>query len=220
MTPVKKGLSLSSENKSFTHRRGRAAVMFAVIPLACITHIVRGLFFGGQEQWPVVEIVLISAAVIALLRMLVATRPLRFGLLALNIFGWLVVIGFLWWTQSYSSYPKMSVNISEGENVGGVFSASHTIPAPADSAVLLDTITRPSENVPAPIKIELALPEEEEVFLDASGKSFQLTPAPVTRQEEITTTAPPKSGDAISLKPEPFFEQSDATLVVFFRGWW
>ncbi len=193
--------------------------MFAVIPLACIAHIIWGLFFGGRQQWPVVEMVLITAAVISLLRMLVV-KPFRYGLLTLNIFAWLLAGGFLWWTQVYSSYPKMNAKISVGENIAGRFSSFETTAVSGLRAAPVNDGDRPSEMAPAPIKIELALPEEEEIFLDASGKSFHLTPAPVTAQEKITSTVPARSGGAIALRQAPFLDQSAATLVVFFRGWW
>ncbi|MFP6872868.1 MAG: hypothetical protein VCA55_05095 [Verrucomicrobiales bacterium] len=194
--------------------------MFAAIPLACIAHIACAVFFGGQQQWPVVELVVIAAAVIALLRMLVAARPFRWRLLVLNICGWLLAAGFLWWTQVYSSYPKMSAKISVGENVAGLLTPVDMIQREVTPAVPADDAAGTPDTEPGPIRIKLAPLEEEETFLDASGKSFQLTPAPVTRRGKITATAPVKSARAKKLEPPAFLDKSDATLVVFFRGWW
>ena len=193
-------------------------MVFLLIPLSCIAHVVCGFLFGNQQQWPAAELLVISAALIALLRMFFAARPLRGWLFTLNAAGWLIAAGFLWWTQIYSSYPQMTTRVKTGVKISGFLdqggSDQSTNDSQPDSAA----------GVPAPAKdaqkIQLPALQEEEIFLDASGKSFQLLPVPVTAKQSKSVAVSPKINASSNYNPTPVSQQSSATLLVFFRGWW
>ena len=89
----------------------RALTAFMLIPIAMLLHAFAAWKLGWFEQWPLWALVMIAAAVIVLLRMLIRLRPLRKGLLALNIAAWVLAGFFLWWTQVYSAYGEMQPTV-------------------------------------------------------------------------------------------------------------
>jgi hypothetical protein len=193
-------------------------VVFLLIPLSCIAHVGCGFLFGNQQQWPAAELLVISAALIALLRMFFAARPLRGWLFILNAAGWLIALGFLWWTQIYSSYPKMAARVKTGETVSGFLNKVRPDQSTNDSQ------SDSGNGLPAAVNdeviIDLAALQEEEIFLDASGKSFQLLPTPITAKQSESVVISPKTNASSNYKPTPVLQQSSASLLVFFRGWW
>lgn len=211
---------MSLQQEKFRHYRTRSTVVFLLIPLSCIAHVVCGFFFGNHQQWPVAELVVISASLIALLRMFISARPLRCRLFILNSAGWLIAAGFVWWTQVYSSYPVMTVTVKPGERIvsfpkrGEPDNVNKPDPGPAALAPVAPVAAKD------PVKIKLSDVQEEEIFLDASGKPFQLSrpPAPVKKKESIST--PPAAKPIKAQQRVSFSNQSSATLLVFYRGWW
>ena len=212
---------MSLQQEKFRHYRTRSTVVFLLIPISCIAHIVCGFFFGNHQQWPVAELVVIAASLIALLRMFISARPLRGRLFILNSAGWLIAAGFVWWTQVYSSYPVMTVTVNPGESIvsfskrGEPDRVDKPDPGPVAPAI-------PAAPVAAkdPVQIKLSDVPEEEIFLDANGKPFQLSrpPAPVKKKE--TTSNPPAANPIKEPQRVSFSNQSSATLLVFYRGWW
>jgi len=185
-------------------------VVFLLIPLSCIAHVGFGLFLGNHRQWPAAELFVMAASMIVLFRMLIAARPLRAWLLSLNIAGLLIVAGFVWWTQVYSSYPKMKTTLDAGDQI-------ILIQALDQPTLLTNEKPRHQE---APPKVQLRAVEEEEIFLDASGQSFQLSRAsPLAKEKEIAAKTPPVN-KVDNENGIAFSNSSTATLLVFFRGWW
>ncbi len=186
-------------------------VVFLLIPLSCIAHVAFGLFFGNHRQWPTAELFVILAATIVLFRMLLAGRPLRAWLLSLNIGALLIATGFVWWTQFYSSYPKMNPVLDMGDEIIGFASLADSAHLANEGA--LDFVAPSPGTEEGDLKITLGATDEEEVFLDASGESFQLGRSPPTLER-----SPAKR--TVKENPSPIHNTSTATLLVFFRGWW
>ncbi len=159
-----------------------------------------------------------AACVIVLFRMLIASRPLRAWLFTLNVLGVFIATGFVWWTQSYSSYPKMKPILNSGDQIM-VFQA-HDQPGSLGYQNSREKEKQSLAVDEEPPKIKLRAVEEEEIFLDASGQSFLLRrPSPPAKEKEATLKTPPEN----LLENEntsAFINTSTATLLVFFRGWW
>lgn len=195
----------------------KAFFIFLFIPLAFAAHILFGMIHGSSQQWPVVELICICAALVVLFRMWRKARGSRRWIVIMNFFGWFFASAFLWWTQIYSSYPPVSPKLKVGEYLSGFpHVAQHQVIKPAAEHDIKKTKN------PLPEKFRRNANEDEEVFLDASGNSFELIPSS-TAPEHIpaTKTASPISipvaDQASQLSPK---SSSKATLYVFLRGWW
>ena len=199
--------------------RSRSVMVFLLIPLSCIVHVAYGWMFGGQHQWPVIELIVICASLIVLMRMFRSAETSRAWLLFLNVAGWLIGMGFLWWTQIYSSYPQPTFKLSIGTQIVGLVAPGNR-DEPAQVADPDKVREGSSKKIKLP-ELQLAAPQDEEIFLDASGKSFQLTPSPAPPNKIQPSADPPiKSALVRNAKFAPFLSTSSATLLVFLRGWW
>ena len=199
--------------------RSRSVMVFLLIPLSCIAHVAYGWMFGGQKQWPVIELIVICASLIVLMRIFRSAETSRAWLFSLNAAGWLIGAGFLWWTQIYSSYSQPTPKLSIGAQVVGLSSPGNR-DEPSQVAEPVEERQGSSKKKVPPV-FQLAVPQDEEIFLDASGKPFQLSPSP-TPPKKIPPVADPaaKSVAVHTAKSAPFLSTSPATLLVFLRGWW
>ena len=199
--------------------RSRSVMVFLLIPLSCIAHVAHGWMFGSQQQWPVIELIVICASLIVLMRIFRSAEKPRPWLLSLNLAGWLIGVGFLWWTQIYSSYPQQTFKLSIGAQIVGL-----TPPVKRDKPAQVadpDKVRKGFSKKSKLQELQLVAPQDEETFLDASGKSFQLSPSPVpTKKIQPAPDSPIKSALLRNTKPAPFLSTSSATLLVFLRGWW
>ena len=92
----------------------RALVAFSLIPIALLAHMLVARYLGWYEKVPIVELVVMAASVIVLARMWIRSRPVKKGLVVLNVTAWILVGFFVWWTQIYSSYAKMDPAVAVG----------------------------------------------------------------------------------------------------------
>ncbi len=95
----------------------RALVAFSLILIAMLAHAGLAQYFGWGKQWPIPELVVMAAAVIVLMRQWMRSRPVKKGLIVLNVTAWALVGFFLWWTQVYSGYAKMEDPTTTGADV-------------------------------------------------------------------------------------------------------
>lgn len=92
----------------------RALVAFSLIPIAMLAHAELGRRVGWYHKVPIVELVVMAASVIVLARMWMRTRPVKKGLIVLNVTAWILSGFFVWWTQIYSSFAKMDPAVAVG----------------------------------------------------------------------------------------------------------
>ena len=72
-----------------------------------------------------------------------------------------------------------------------------------------------------PPELQLSVPEDEEIFLDASGKPFQLAPSPPPPSPVApAAVSSAKKEPESSAKTAFSLSTSSSTLLVFLRGWW
>jgi hypothetical protein len=82
----------------------KAPLLFSLIPAVIGLHVLLATKFGVYDRhtiFPAVVILPVLGALAALLRSSPST-----SLWILNITGWCLALGFLWWTQSYSTYDR------------------------------------------------------------------------------------------------------------------
>ena len=97
----------------------KALLAFLLIPAGMLLHSVLASKFGYYEKWPVVPLGMIVIALIVLLSILLRSRPLKKGVLALNITAWVFTAFFLWWIHVYSGYPEHESVAEVGADISG-----------------------------------------------------------------------------------------------------
>jgi len=189
--------------------RVKSFVIFGVIPFAFIAHIAIGFLAGTQKQWPLIEIIAISAALFVLFRMWIRSRSILGWLGLMNFSAWFLTGVFLWWTQIYSSYPAANSNLRIGDFLSN---------GPNDfDQIVIDQKLAPSngETEKPRSGFSRTLPSNEKDLtidefspnngLKVNSKydvpSSQLSLSEIDRESALTSSY-------------------QATLFVFLRGWW
>ena len=205
------------KERSKTGQGIKASLIFLFIPIAFAAHILFGMIYGGSQQWPVIELIFICAALIVLFRMWRSASVSRGWILIMNFSGWFFAAAFLWWTQIYSSYPSANPGLKIGEYLSAF---SNVAPHQEDKPAVVPKIKQTTN--PLPEKFRRNSAEDEEVFLDASGNSFELVPSGPSSAPEIIPAIKPAAPNPIPDQPHQINPQgvSTATLYVFLRGWW
>ena len=93
----------------------KSMIIFCGIPFAFIAHIAIGFLLGTQNQWPLTEIVIMSASLVLLLRSWLKSSSRIGWIFFLNVCAWLLTAVFLWWTQIYSAFPNTKPNLAIGD---------------------------------------------------------------------------------------------------------
>lgn len=93
----------------------KSMIIFSAIPFAFIAHIAIGFLLGSQNQWPLTEIVIISASLVLLFRSWLKSSSRIGWMFFLNVCAWLLAAVFLWWTQIYSAFPTTKSNLAIGD---------------------------------------------------------------------------------------------------------
>lgn len=86
----------------------RSIVAFLLIPLCVLVHFVLATKFEVYESRPLWAIVVISASLIVLLRLLVKSKAYKKSIFLINIISWVFVIGIIWWSQFLTSYKPFN----------------------------------------------------------------------------------------------------------------
>ena len=86
----------------------RSIVAFLLIPLCVLVHFVLATKFEVYESRPLWAIVVISASLIVLLRLLVKSKAYKKSIFLINIISWVFVIGIIWWSQILTSYKPFN----------------------------------------------------------------------------------------------------------------
>ena len=95
--------------------RIKSFALLCVILFAFLCHVGFGFLLGGQNQWPLVEIVIMSASLLVIFRWWLKSRVFFGWLGFVNFCGWVLMGLFLWWTQIYSSYSESHANLVKGD---------------------------------------------------------------------------------------------------------
>ena len=96
----------------------RSIVAFLLIPFCVLVHFVLATKFEVYESRPLWAIVVISASLIVLLRLLVKSKTYKKPIFLINIISWVFVIGIIWWSQiltSYKPFNKSDLVFSKAE---------------------------------------------------------------------------------------------------------
>lgn len=82
----------------------KAPLLFSLIPAVMGLHVLLATKFGVYDRHTILP-ALVTLPVLGWLAALLRSNPST-SLWILNITGWCLALGFLWWTQSYSSYDR------------------------------------------------------------------------------------------------------------------
>ena len=96
----------------------RSIVAFLLIPFCVLVHFVLATKFEVYESRPLWAIVVISASLIVLLRLLVKSKAYKKSIFLINIISWVFVVGIIWWSQvltSYETFNKADLLISKAD---------------------------------------------------------------------------------------------------------
>lgn len=106
---------LKSKNKSMPLARGIVAL--SLIPLSAALHVLFSTRFERYEHRPLWAVILILASLIVLFRLLIKTKPTKTTLVILNLAGWAMAAGILWWAEIMSQYPAMETQYKIGDEL-------------------------------------------------------------------------------------------------------
>ena len=96
----------------------RSIVAFFLIAFCVLLHFVLATKFEIYESTPIWAIVVISATLIVLLRLLLKSKAYKKSIFLINIISWVFVIGIIWWSQiltSYKPFNKSDLLFSKAE---------------------------------------------------------------------------------------------------------
>ena len=96
----------------------RSILAFLLIPFCVLVHFVLATKFEVYESRPLWAIVVISASLIVLSRLLVKSKAYKKSIFLLNLISWVFVIGIIWWSQiltSYKPFNKSDLLFSKAE---------------------------------------------------------------------------------------------------------
>ena len=96
----------------------RSIVAFFLIPFCALLHFLLATKFEIYESTPIWAIVVISATLIVLLRLLLKSKSYKKSIFLINIISWVFVIGIIWWSQiltSYKPFNKSDLLFSKAE---------------------------------------------------------------------------------------------------------
>lgn len=113
---------------------------FSLVPLAMLFHVLAARYFGRFRKWPFAELAMMALSLGWLLWLLLQTRPVGGGLIALNGVAWALVGFFFWWTQRYSAFASTDGSIRIGEDARAALSIDGLIDergAPMDPCSIL-----------------------------------------------------------------------------------
>ena len=97
-------------------------VAFLLIPFCVLVHFLLATQYEIYEIRPIWAIIIISASLIVLLRLLTRTKVFKKSIFLINLVSWVFVVGIIWWSQvltSYETFNKADLLISKadlGEN--------------------------------------------------------------------------------------------------------
>ena len=100
----------------------RSIVAFLLIPFCVLIHFVLATQYEIYEFRPIWAIIIISACLIVLFRLLLRTKFFKKSIFLINLISWVFVVGIIWWSQiltSYETFNKADLLISKsdlGEN--------------------------------------------------------------------------------------------------------
>ena len=100
----------------------RSIVAFLLIPFCVLIHFVLATQYEIYEFRPIWAIIIISACLIVLFRLLLRTKVFKKSIFLINLISWVFVVGIIWWSQiltSYETFNKADILISKsdlGEN--------------------------------------------------------------------------------------------------------
>ena len=100
----------------------RSIVAFLLIPFCVLIHFVLATQYEIYEFRPIWAIIIISACLIVLFRLLLRTKVFKKSIFLINLISWVFVVGIIWGSQiftSYETFNKADLLISKsdlGEN--------------------------------------------------------------------------------------------------------
>ena len=100
----------------------RSIVAFLLIPFCVLIHFVLATQYEIYEFRPIWAIIIISACLIVLFRLLLRTKVFKKSIFLINLISWVFAVGIIWWSQiftAYETFNKADLLISKsdlGEN--------------------------------------------------------------------------------------------------------
>ena len=93
-------------------------VAFLLIPFCVLVHFLLATQYEIYEIRPIWAIIIISASLIVLLRLLIRTKVFKKSIFLINLVSWVFVVGIIWWSQvltSYETFNKADLLISKAD---------------------------------------------------------------------------------------------------------
>lgn len=86
----------------------RSIVAFLLIPFCVLIHFVLATQYEIYEFRPIWAIIIISACLIVLFRLLLRTKVFKKSIFLINLISWVFVVGIIWWSQILTSYETFN----------------------------------------------------------------------------------------------------------------
>jgi len=96
----------------------RSIVACLLIPFCLLIHFVLATQYEIYEIRPIWAIIIISASIIVLFRLLLRTKVFKKSIFLINLISWVFVVGIVWWSQvltSYETFNKADLLISKSD---------------------------------------------------------------------------------------------------------